>query len=107
MKPPVPDHLKSQGITFSLKPDLYRQMLARVEILGYPWTKSAYVTKLVMDDLGRHGLWPVPEKKGKEKAAPEEIDAFVEARGALNAASRKRRTANAPTASPKKTAAHA
>ena len=33
MKPPVADHLKSQGITFSLKPDLYRQLLARVEQL--------------------------------------------------------------------------
>ena len=103
MKPPVADHLKSQGITFSLKPDLYRQLLARVEQLGYPWTKSSYITKLVIDDLAQHGLWPVRE--GKKKATPEEIDAFIESRGALNAASRKRRAA-ARTSSGK-TAAHA
>jgi hypothetical protein len=104
MKPPVADHLKSQGITFSLKPDLYRQLLARVESLGYPWTKSSYITKLVIDDLGKHGLWPIVEKK--EKATPEEIDAFIEGRAALNVASRKRRAA-ARTSSSKNTAARA
>ncbi len=103
MKPPVADHLKSQGITFSLKPDLYRQLLARVEWLGYPWTKSSYITKLVIDDLCLHGLWPVVEKK--QKATPEEIDAFIEERAALNVASRKRRAA-ARTSS-KNTAARA
>lgn len=92
MKLPVPEHLKSQGITFSLKPELYRQLLTRVDQLGYPWTKSAYVTKLVIDDLSKRGLWPVQEKR-KGKATQEEIEAFVEARGALNAASRKRRAA--------------
>lgn len=104
MKPPVADHLKSQGITFSLKPDLYRQLLARVESLGYPWTKSSYITKLVIDDLSKHGLWPIVEKK--RKATPEEIDAFIEGRGAMNAASRKRRAA-ARTSSSKNTAARA
>lgn len=59
MKPSVADDQKSKGVSFSLKPDLHQQLLKRVELLGYPWTKSAYVTKLVIEDLAAHGLWPV------------------------------------------------
>lgn len=76
MKPSVPDHQKSQGVSFSLKPDHYQQLLKRVEQLGYPWTKSSYVTKLVLDDLTAHGLWPLGEGESAAASA-DEVDAFV------------------------------
>ena len=75
MKTSVPDHQKSQGVSFSLKPDLYQQLLKRVEQLGYPWTKSSYVTKLVTDDLAAHGLWP--SGKGESAATADQVDAFI------------------------------
>lgn len=56
MKPPVPPHQKAKGVTFSLKPDLYALLEARVEQLGYPWTKSSYVASLVMQDLKEAGF---------------------------------------------------
>ncbi len=55
MKPAVPPHEKAKGVTFSLKPDLYALLEARVEQLGYPWTKSSYVASLVMKDLEENG----------------------------------------------------
>jgi hypothetical protein len=58
MKPPVPENQKSKGVTFSLKPDLYRALEQRVENLGYPWTKSSYVASLVMKDLEAAGMLP-------------------------------------------------
>jgi hypothetical protein len=82
VKPSVPDHQKSQGVSFSLKPDLYEQLLQRVEQLGYPWTKSSYVTKLVIEDLTAHGLWPLTEGKS---AFATEVDAFVARKNAETA----------------------
>ena len=83
MKPSVPDHQKSQGVSFSLKPDHYQQLLKRVEQLGYPWTKSSYVTKLVLDDLTAHGLWPLSEESAA--ASADEVDAFVARKNAETA----------------------
>lgn len=83
VKPPVPDHQKSQGVSFSLKPDLYQQLLERVAQLGYPWTKSSYVTKLVIDDLTAHGLWPAG--KGNSAASADEVDAFIARKNAETA----------------------
>ena len=82
MKPAVPDNQKSQGVSFSLKPDLYQQLLKRVEQLDYPWTKSSYVTKLVIDDLAAHGLWPLKEDT---TASASEVDAFVARKNAETA----------------------
>ena len=80
MKPSVPDHQKSQGVSFSLKPDIYEQLLKRVEQLGYPWTKSSYVTKLVTDDLTAHGLWP-----SGSAASADQVDAFITRKNAETA----------------------
>ena len=91
MKPSVPDHEKSRGVTFSLKPDLFARLLLRVEQLGYPWTKSSYVTKLVIDDLTKMGLWPA------EAASQQEVDAFIERKNGETAKARKRRSAKART----------
>ena len=84
MKPSVPDHLKSQGVSFSLKPELYQQLLKRVEQLGYPWTKSSYVTKLVIDDLAAQGLWP-SGKGGAAAASADDVAAFVTRKNAETA----------------------
>lgn len=92
MKPPVPDHEKSRGVTFSLKPDLFAQLLRRVEDLGYPWTKSSYVTKLVMDDLAKAGLWPL------DAASREEVDTFIQQRNAETVKVKKRRSAKSDAA---------
>jgi hypothetical protein len=89
VKPPVPDHQKSQGVSFSLKPDLYEQLLQRVEQLGYPWTKSSYVTKLVIEDLTAHGLWPLTEGKPAAASAAE-VDAFVARKNAETARAKAR-----------------
>lgn len=83
MKPSVPDHQKSQGVSFSLKPELYQQLLKRVEQLGYPWTKSSYVTKLVTDDLAARGLWP--EGKGDSATTADVVDAFIARKNAETA----------------------
>jgi hypothetical protein len=83
VKPSVPDNQKSQGVSFSLKPDHYQQLLKRVEQLGYPWTKSSYVTKLVLDDLTAHGLWPLSEESAA--ASADEVDAFVARKNAETA----------------------
>ena len=83
VKPSVPDSQKSQGVSFSLKPDLYQQLLKRVEQLGYPWTKSSYVTKLVIDDLAAHGLWPSGD--GSAAASAGKVDAFVARKNAETA----------------------
>jgi len=85
MKPPVPSEERAKGITFSLKADLYQALLRRVEQMGYPWTKSSYITSLVMEDLKKEGLWP------PNAAAPEEVDAFIERRQARNVSARARR----------------
>lgn len=84
MKKPVPDDEKSRGVTFSLKPDLFVQLLRRVEQVGYPWTKSSYVTKLVVDDLTKAGLWPV------DAASQGEIEAFIERKNAQTGKAKKR-----------------
>lgn len=84
VKPSVPDNQKSQGVSFSLKPDLHQQLLQRVEQLGYPWTKSSYVTKLVIDDLAAHGLWPLGEG-GSAAASAGKVDAFVAQKNAETA----------------------
>ena len=89
MKPSVPDDQKSQGVSFSLKPELYQQLLKRVEQLGYPWTKSSYVTKLVIDDLAAHGLWPLG-KGGSAAASADDVDAFVARKNAETARSKAR-----------------
>lgn len=89
MKPSVPDHEKSRGVTFSLKPDLFTQLVRRVEQLGYPWTKSSYVTKLVIDDLMKAGLWPA------DAASQEEIDVFVQRKNSDTVKAKKRRSAKA------------
>ena len=83
VKTSVPDHQKSQGVSFSLKPELYQQLLKRVEQLGYPWTKSSYVTKLVTDDLAAHGLWP--SGKGDSAATADQVDAFIARKNAETA----------------------
>ena len=70
-------------MSFSLKPDLYQQLLKRVEQLGYPWTKSSYVTKLVIDDLVAQGLWPSGE--GDAAASAEEVDSFMARKNAETA----------------------
>lgn len=77
------DHQKSQGVSFSLKPELYQQLLKRVEQLGYPWTKSSYVTKLVIGDLAARGLWPAG--KGDSAATEDAMDAFIARKNAETA----------------------
>ena len=97
MKTSVPDHQKSQGVSFSLKPELYQQLLKRVEQLGYPWTKSSYVTKLVIGDLAAHGLWPAGE--GDSAATSDAVDAFIARKNAETArakAKARHKSAHAP-----------
>jgi hypothetical protein len=97
MKRPVPGAQRAIGVTFSLKPALHRQLLSRVEALGYPWTKSAYVTKLVVDDLVKHGLWPADSS---EVATADEIDAFIKTKNEENIrikAARKRKPGSTPS----------
>jgi len=85
MKPSVSDQEKSRGVSFSLKPDLFTQLLLRVEQLGYPWTKSSYITKLVIADLKKEKLWPAGA------ASQEEIDAFIKEKNAETAKAKKQR----------------